>query len=97
MVQKILLYVLRRACSPCNKWGSVELAPDSPTGLRHHQRIDGVGSVGPHIMAQHARLYFVRGGAAAPAAPRLSQLRWARTNPWLDSLPLLHRERGGVG
>jgi hypothetical protein len=29
----ILLFVLRRADSPCNKWGSFELAPDSPTGL----------------------------------------------------------------
>jgi hypothetical protein len=33
---KILLYVLRRAHPPCNKWGSVELAPDSPSGLLIH-------------------------------------------------------------
>jgi len=83
----MLLFVLRRVCSPCNKWGSVELAPDSPTGLLYHHGRFGVGSVGSHIMAQYARPCFVRRGGAegptgtlpdpcAPAPPTSNPTRW---------------------
>src|SRR5881394_1403454 len=73
---KSLLYVLRRACSPCNKWGSVELAPDSPTGLRIHQRDDGVGSIGPRIMADALALCVSSVGVRpSAAAPGLSPVR----------------------
>lgn len=47
----ILLYVLERAFSPCNKWWSVELAPDSTTGMPYHQREDVVASIGFRTIA----------------------------------------------
>jgi len=79
----ILLYVLRRACPPCNKWGSVELAPDSPTALRHDQRDTGVDSVGLRMIARgHARVTVsLVGVRPTPAAPGLSRKRERGPDP----------------
>src|SRR6185369_2017467 len=62
---KNLLYVLRRASSPCDNWGSYEPAPDSPTGLQPPEVVRG-WSAGPRSIACSLAFCFIIRGAAAP-------------------------------
>src|SRR5919202_5787054 len=70
---KNLLYVLRRASSPCDNWGSYEPAPDSPTGFAtFRQRSVGVGPPAPR--ASLARSPFVSSfGVRQRPVPTLPQ------------------------